>query len=130
MVDVTLQQVLENHAIAIEQMCSLTHQLNEKWWTSLETGAPIERNVGELLMLTVSELAEAMEGHRKNLADDHLPQRPMFEVELADALIRIMDMAQGLNFDLAGAWKDKMLYNVSRADHQIAHRQGEHGKKY
>ena len=45
------------------------------------------------MMLVVSEIAEAMEGHRKNLMDDHLPQYRMFDVELADALIRLLDLA-------------------------------------
>ncbi|XUM19805.1 hypothetical protein ACRAVF_19255 [Bradyrhizobium oligotrophicum S58] len=38
-------------------------------------------------MLIVSEIAEAMEGERKSLMDDHLPHRKMVEVELADTLI-------------------------------------------
>lgn len=70
-----------------------SHKANRNWWLNLETGEPIARNVGELLMLAVSELAEAMEGHRKNLMDDKLPHRAMFEVELADCLIRIFDLA-------------------------------------
>ncbi|RZK79787.1 MAG: hypothetical protein EOO85_02735, partial [Pedobacter sp.] len=45
------------------------------------------REVGTCLMLIVSEVAEAMEGDRKGLMDDHLPERPMLEVELADAII-------------------------------------------
>ena len=38
-----------------------------------------------------SELSEAMEGDRKGLMDDHLPQYPMFQVELADFVIRCLD---------------------------------------
>jgi hypothetical protein len=51
------------------------HDANDRWWTDLETGARIERNKGELMMLMVSEIAEAMEGVRKNLQDDKLPHR-------------------------------------------------------
>jgi hypothetical protein len=40
------------------------HLANAGWWVNLETGTPIKRNVGELLMLCTSELAEAMEGIR------------------------------------------------------------------
>lgn len=72
------------------------HAGNQKWWHSLDTGEPIERNVGELLMLVVSEFAEALEGHRKDLMDDKLPHRKMFEVELADAMIRLFDIAGGM----------------------------------
>jgi hypothetical protein len=73
------------------------------WWTDLETGHRKARNTGELLMLIVSEFAEAMEGHRKGLKDDHLPTLPMLNVELADAAIRIADMAGAHEAQLDGA---------------------------
>lgn len=94
------------------------------------TGAHGKKNVPTLLMLIVSELGEAMEGHRKNLMDDHLQHRPMLEVELADAVIRIMDMAGGMGYDLAGALVEKLEYNSTRADHKLENREKEHGKKY
>jgi len=47
----------------------------------------------EKLQLVSTEIAEATEGERKDLMDDHLPQRKMGEVELADALIRLLDIA-------------------------------------
>lgn len=83
-------------------------------------------------MLAVSELAEAMEGHRKDLADDKLPHRKMFEVELADALIRIFDMAGApeLGLDLGGAFEEKMSYNSTRRDHTNEARLEAGGKKY
>src|SRR5580692_5670814 len=84
------------------------HTANAKWWVDIDTGRPLQRNAGELLMLVVSELAEAMEGHRKNLPDDKLPHRRMFEVELADAVIRIFDICGGLHLDLHGAYTEKM----------------------
>jgi hypothetical protein len=63
------------------------HAANHKWWISLDDGVTqLKRNKGELLMLMVSEIAEAMEGERKDLMDDKLPYRKMAEVELADAL--------------------------------------------
>ena len=61
------------------------------WWTDLETGLDKERNVGEALMLATSELAEALEGHRKGLHDPHLPKRDNYTVEIADALIAILE---------------------------------------
>lgn len=96
----------------------------------LDTGLPLERNVGEMLMLVVSELAEAMEGHRKGLRDDKLPHRLALEVELADALIRILDLAEGLKLDLAGAYVEKMAYNATRLDHTVEARKAAGGKKY
>ncbi len=106
------------------------HKANEKWWTDIHTGAPIRRNVGELLMLCVSELAEAMEGHRKDMQDDKLPHRKMFEVELADCLIRIFDLGGGMGLDLEGAYREKMAFNAQRADHKVEQRRLAGGKKY
>lgn len=114
----------------LNDYASEAHKANAKWWVDLETGQPLKRNVGELLMLCTSELAEAMEGHRKNLQDDNLPHRKMFEVELADCVIRILDICAGMGLDLEGAYLEKMAYNASRVDHSIEHRKGMNGKKY
>jgi len=88
------------------------------------------REIGTCLMLIVSEVAEAMEGDRKGLMDDHLPQRPMLEVELADAIIRILDLGGREGLDIAGAIHDKLIYNQTRADHQLENRNKQGGKKY
>ena len=77
--------------------CRAAH---ETWWRDPATGKPVVRNPGELKMLMVSEIAEAMEGERKDLMDDKIVHRKMAEVELADALIRIFDYAGGFNVDL------------------------------
>lgn len=86
--------------------------------------------VGQKLMLIVSEIAEAMEGHRKGLMDDKLPHRPMIEVELADAVIRIADLAGALNLDLGGAIAEKLAFNAVRPDHKLEVRAAEGGKSY
>lgn len=88
------------------------------------------REVGTLIALCHSELSEALEGARKDLQDDHLPHRKMLEVELADCIIRILDMAGALNLDVAGAIADKHHYNASRADHKRENRSAEGGKKF
>jgi len=106
------------------------HTAAEKWWQDPATGVPLNRNKGELLMLIVSEIAEAMEGERKGLQDDKLPHRPMAEVELVDALIRIFDYAGGFGYDLQGAYEDKLAYNVKRLDHTHEHRLKDGGKKF
>lgn len=66
------------------------------WWTDLHTGHPLSRNVGELLMLMVSEIAEIPDKGLLSVVDDKLPDRLMFEVELADTVIRILDTAGAL----------------------------------
>lgn len=100
------------------------------WYTDINTGLPIQRNVPEMLALIHSEISEALEGVRKGKQDDHLPHRPSVEVELADALIRIFDLAGYLNLDLAGAYAEKRDYNDKRADHKIENRLKAEGKKF
>jgi NTP pyrophosphatase (non-canonical NTP hydrolase) len=86
--------------------------------------------VAQKLCLVHSEISEAMEGHRKGLMDDKLPTRPMIEVELADALIRICDLAGALRLDLSGAIADKLAFNATREDHKPENRQKAGGKAY
>lgn len=114
----------------LNDLAKLVHDAHAKWWVDLKTGLPIQRNVGELLMLVTSELAEAMEGHRKSLKDDKLPHRDMFEVEVADAMIRLLDIAGGMRLDLEGAMIEKMRYNATRIDHTAEHRLAPGGKAY
>lgn len=103
------------------------------WWSDPETGGNLIGDpyvIATKLMLTVSELSEAMEGFRKDLMDDKLPHRKMAEVELADALIRICDLAGACGFDLGGAAVEKDYYNSVRADHKTENRQAVGGKAY
>lgn len=106
-----------------------SHEDNMKWWVDAD-GNPVVRDKGTLLMLIVSELAEAMEGERKGLFDDKIPYRPMPEVELADALIRIFDYAGAFGYDIEGAYQDKRAYNAQREDHKHEARKQAGGKKW
>lgn len=103
---------------------------NSGWHTNLLTGELLDRNKGEMIALIHSEISEAMEGERKNLMDDHLPHRPMVEVEMADAVIRIMDYCGRWGYDIGGAILEKMIYNATRIDHKIENRVKENGKKF
>ena len=102
-----------------------------------------ERNLGEMLMLIVSEVSEAMEADRKNHFSDWEDKLPpigenledknfvkafmmmvknTFEDELADVCIRIFDLAYSRGIDLQWHIEQKMKYNSMR-EHM-------HGKKY
>jgi len=106
------------------------------WWLDPETGEDLSQSpsfpyiVASKLMLIVSEIAEAMEGHRKGLNDDKLPHRLMIEVELGDALLRIGDLAGKLKLDLGGATVEKADFNIVRPDHQPGARRAHGGKTY
>lgn len=109
-----------------------------------------ERNFAEMLMLVTSELAEALEEHRAGrppvwyrhrqpcaVQSDGLPipadelgpcsGAPVCKpegvaVELADALIRILDTMHSLGVDIDAVVADKMAYNATRPF--------KHGKAY
>lgn len=112
----------------------LAHEIhyvdNVHWWKDPATGKPVQRNKGEMMMLMVSEIAEAMEGERKDLMDEKLPHRKAAEVELADLLIRVFDYAGAFGYDLDGAVKEKRAYNAVRADHKPENRLKPNGKKW
>lgn len=76
-------------------------------------------NIGEKLMLIVSEVSEAMEAYRdpnldprKNYVIDGKPEG--LGIELADAMIRIVDLANYLGLDMADLIAAKMKYNTTR----------------
>lgn len=117
--------------MAIRRTQDLCHGLAREcgWWNDLHTGEPLARNKGELMMLMVTEIAEGYEGVRKDKMDDHLPNRPAEEVELADLIIRVLDYAGAYNLDVGGAMAEKLAYNANRADHKPENRAKPGGKK-
>lgn len=121
--------VMDRGITAAVEIC---HGLAKRagWWTDLQTGQPKDRNPGELIALCHSELSEALEGVRKSAADSHLPHRKAVEVELADLIIRVFDMAGAWGLDLAGAMIEKLAYNAKRADHKPENRKAAGGKAF
>ena len=115
---------------AVDMLQNACHDaaLQSGWWPEGSTSNPL--CFSNKLCLIHSEISEAMEGDRKNLMDDKLPHRPMREVELADAMIRILDLAGAYGMDLGGAMVDKLIFNAQREDHKLTHRQAAGGKVY
>lgn len=84
-----------------------------------------QENILAKLMLCVTELSEFAENHRKDskdIMDEHCPQFTNQEIELADVVIRVMDIAEYMAIDLEAAILAKMKYNLTRPYR--------HGKKY
>jgi len=102
-----------------------------------------EKNIGEILCLIHSEVSEALEADRKGIyipienriewvnelknndefkSDFKQIVKNTFEDELADIMIRVMDLAAYKNIDLESHIKAKMRYNKTRGYM--------HGKKY
>lgn len=77
------------------------------------------RDVPELLMLVVSELAEALEEARDNRwplsAIEYDGTKPVgFAIEIADAMIRLFDLCGYYGIPIERAVEVKMAYNAGR----------------
>lgn len=143
--DPAVQQHLRDAGTLLVHLCH-NASLKAGWWSHNKTGLDLvqvindpdnefEKLLGgalvaQKLCLTHSEVSEGMEGHRKGLMDDKLPHRTMLEVELADAMIRIADLAGALGLDLGGAIAEKMAFNAVRPDHKKEARESAGGKSY
>ena len=127
-----LSDQVESAAAFLQAICHGAAK-SAGWWVDPKTGEPGQNNpmcFAQKLCLIHSEISEAMEGDRKSLQDDKLPHRPMREVELADAVIRIFDLAGAYDMDIGGAIAEKLAYNAQRPDHKLEARQSEGGKAY
>ena len=87
---------------SLNELSQLCHSIAKEkgFWDS-------PRNIGEALMLIVTELAEAMEAHRHQ--DD-----ANFKEELADTFIRLLDLCGGLKIDIEEEIYQKSLKNKQR----------------
>jgi hypothetical protein len=110
---------------AIEHIATLVHEnAKSKGWWSDDAGNPVDRSDAELIALEHSELSEALEGCRAGgPPDKHCPSFISQEIELADAVIRIMDHCKAKGYRLGLAIMAKHEFNKTRP-----HRHG--GKKF
>lgn len=116
--------------VIFNEFAQRVHTASRKagWWHESDDNNPY--TVACKLVLIHSEISEAMEGDRKKAMDDKLPHRTTIEVELADAIIRIGDLAGYLGLDLEGAIEEKLEYNTKRQDHKTEVRRSTGGKRY
>lgn len=129
-----------NERIAIDHLCMKMHGASRSrgWWDDLDSVLsylpkelhPKVRFWFESTKITLihSEVTEMFEALRKNKVDDHIPTREGAEVECADILIRLLDLAGQKHWDLSGAMLDKVEYNAMRADHDPENRNAPGGK--
>lgn len=111
---------------------AISEQINENavkkgFWETIPT------QTTEKLMLIVSEISEAMEADRKDryctcnidgvngwlLDSDFVPHfekdvKDTFQDEMADAIIRILDLCHHKGINIEGHIKAKMRYNTTR----------------
>ena len=101
----------------LNEMRDEIHEIaKEKGWYG-----PDGRNVGEALMLVVCEASEAMEELReygpeklRNFWRSDSGKPEGFPVEIADILIRCLDLCGYLNIDIEEAVRQKVAYNRTR----------------
>lgn len=74
------------------------------WWDN-------ERPIPELLCLIHSEISEALEAYRNNIPAG---ESGCLGEELADAVIRIWDMAEALEINIVEEVNKKHKYNMTR----------------
>jgi len=78
------------------------------WWDD-------NRSTGEALLKVIVEVAEAVQAlEQGNPPDKHLPDFDSLTIELADTVIRILDLAGRLYLPLGAAIGAKMAFNESR----------------
>lgn len=121
--------------IALDDLTRDIHQVNLEagWWNCQDTGEDMSGNVyfqATKLGLIHSEVSEALEGLRKGIPDDKLPEYPMEAVEGVDILIRLLDYMGAKGYPVGEILEKKMAFNAIRSDHKVDNRKKKGGKKF
>jgi len=82
------------------------------------------------LALIGCEASEAIEGHRRDSMDKHLPHRKEMDVELADVVLRTIKFCYHMGIPLADIISEKEAYNRTRSDHKPEERNKPGGKRF
>jgi hypothetical protein len=113
------QQLVERHTLGLSVQASTFEaavaqavDFCHSWFTHVQ-GFDRDNFDGDCMLVT-SELAEAVEGDRKKLADPDCPGFQNREVEIADALVRIFHLAGKYGLRLGPAYTAKMKANLAR----------------
>tara|TARA_R110002020_G_scaffold62613_1_gene167337 strand:+ start:10299 stop:10670 length:372 start_codon:yes stop_codon:yes gene_type:complete len=122
--------IMESNVVFLNVMAGKIYASNKQrgWWGDGDNVDP--HVIGTKMCLIHSEVSEMMEGFRKGLPDDKLPHRPMAEVEAADVIIRLLDLAGSQGWDLDGAVREKLEFNSVRPDHKAEARAAFGGKSF
>jgi len=109
-------EVAADGPLTIDTLVAEAHTtaLDKGWWEGFEDA---EQRVPEALAAIHSEVSEAFEAYRRDETSyreraDGKPEG--FGVELADAIVRIADLAGALGVDLTFCLRRKLAYNKTR----------------
>jgi hypothetical protein len=113
-----------SYPVDINDLAERAHKnaTNKGFWKDVNLDLAVPKH----LMLAVSELSEAMEVHRNLKQEDYtIPTTQLlwvdddgkpggFGIELADTIIRILDLAEAHGINIQQCIFDKMSFNESR----------------
>lgn len=109
-----VKALLTSDAKPLKQIQQEIHEnaKNHGWWED-------PRRPGELFMLITSEVAEAFEEVRNGhaMAETYYSEGGKMEgvpSELADVVIRVLDLAEYYGIDMGAAIAEKHAYNLTR----------------